>query len=35
MEKENKAERAKERKRYITAIKNLVSFVKKRDPRIE
>ena len=35
MEKENKAERVKERKRYITAIKDLVSFVKKRDPRVE
>lgn len=34
MEKENKVERNKERKRYITAIKDLVSFAKRKDPRI-
>ena len=27
-------ERAKERKRYIAAIKGLVNFAKKRDPRM-
>lgn len=33
MEKENKKERQKEKKTYIKTIKDLVSFLKKRDPR--
>lgn len=33
MEKENKKERLKEKKTYIKTIKDLVSFLKKRDPR--
>ena len=33
MEKENKVERKKEKKEYIETIKELVSFVKGRDPR--
>lgn len=33
MEKENKKERQKEKKNYIKTIKDLVAFLKKRDPR--
>ena len=33
MEKENKKERIKQKKNYIKTIKDLISFLKKRDPR--
>ena len=33
MEKDNKKERVKEKKKYVDTIKELVEFVKKRDPR--
>lgn len=35
MEKENKKERQKERKFYIKTIKDLISYLKKRDPRYQ
>lgn len=34
MEQENEKERKKEKKTYINTIKDLVKFVKKRDPRL-
>ena len=33
MEKENKKQRQGEKKTYIKTIKDLVAYVKKRDPR--
>lgn len=35
MEKENKRERAKEKKKFNGTVKDLVGFVKKRDPRVK
>lgn len=34
MEQENEKERKKEKKQYVNTIKDLVKFVKKRDPRL-
>jgi DnaJ family protein A protein 5 len=33
MEKENKKERLKEKKHYLKTIKDLIDYLKKRDPR--
>jgi len=33
IEKENKKERNKERKKYLETIKTLIDILKKRDPR--
>ena len=33
MEKENKKERQKEKKHYLKTIKDLVEYLRKRDPR--
>ena len=35
MEKQNKKERQKERKFYIKTVKDLISYLKKRDPRYQ
>lgn len=35
MIKENKKERMKERKKYITTVRDLITFVRKIDPRRE
>jgi hypothetical protein len=33
MEKENKKERNKEKKKYIKTVRDLAAFAKRRDPR--